>query len=77
MLKKISYSLSIIGLCLSIYVLISKKYEFSPYMLILLGVLNITLGLKDINNNNNKKGSIVYFVFAIIFFIFSYISFIE
>lgn len=44
-------------------------------MLILLGVLNITLGLKDINNN--KKGSIVYFVFAIIFFIFSYISFIE
>lgn len=76
MLKKISYSLSIIGLCLSIYVLISKKYEFSPYMLILLGVLNITLGLKDINNNN-KKGSIVYFVFAIIFFIFSYISFIE
>lgn len=45
-------------------------------MLILLGVLNITLGLKDINNNNNKKGSIVSF-FAIIYFIFSYISFIE
>ena len=73
MLKILRVILSVIGIALAGYVLITKNFVFMPYMLLAMGLLGLVTGVVELQAKRKTSAITNFFAAAFVFFVAIYI----
>ena len=74
-MKTLDIVLSVIVIVAGIIILVTKRYEFMIFYVIILGIFSLTTGIRDIRKNENDASAYMRIItFGILFMYFIFLT---